>query len=75
MRKILFYGWQVGMRRVPFSLLLREEAGLGLKEAHEIMLRVLDEQPVTLEVSDELEERLLAQAQALGVKCCLEPAS
>jgi ribosomal protein L7/L12 len=56
-------------------LLLREEAGLGLKEAHETMLRVLDEQPVTLEVSDELAERLLAQAQALGVKCCLEPAS
>jgi len=75
MRKILFYGWQVGMRKVPFSLLLREEAGLGLKEAHETMLRVLDEQPVTLEVSDELAERLLDQAQALGVKCCLEPVS
>jgi hypothetical protein len=71
MRKIIFYGWQVGMRKIPFSLLLRDEAGLGLKEAHECMLRVLDEQPVTLEVSDELAERLLAQAQALGVKCRL----
>jgi hypothetical protein len=73
MRKVIFYGWQVGMRKIPFSLLLREETGLALKEAYESMLRVFDEQPVTLEVADELAERLLAQV--LGVKCCLEPAS
>jgi hypothetical protein len=34
---------------------------------------VLAEQPVTLEVPEELAARLLAQAEALGVKCHLEP--
>lgn len=72
MRKITFYGWHVGMRKGAFTLLLRQEAGVGLKEARTIMLRVLDEQPVALEVPDELAARLLAQAEALGVKCRLE---
>jgi hypothetical protein len=57
------------MRKVPFTFLVRDEAGLGIKEAHEAMLRVLDEEEVTLEVADELAVRLLAQAEALGVKC------
>jgi hypothetical protein len=47
MQKITFYGWRVGMQKVAFSLLLRDEAGLGLKEAHESTTRVLDEEPVT----------------------------
>lgn len=73
MRKITFYGWHVGMRKVAFSLLLRDEAGLGLKEAHESMIRVLDEKAVTLEIADERLVLLVAQAEALGIKCRLEP--
>ena len=72
MQRITFYGWHVGMRKVPFTFLLRDEAGLGIKEAHEATIRVLNEEEVTLEVADELAVRLLAQAEALGVKCCLE---
>jgi hypothetical protein len=73
MQRITFCGWHVGMRKVPFTFLLRDEAGLGLKEGHEAMLRVLGEEEVTLEVADELGSRLLAQAEALGVKCRWEP--
>ena len=73
MRKITFYGWQMGMQKIPFSHLMRDEVGLSLKEAQAAMLRVLDEQPVTLHVPDELAERLLTQATALGVRCRLEP--
>jgi len=73
MRELTFYGWQVGMQQEAFTQLLRTEAELGLKEAHAAMLRVLDEQPVTLKAPDALAERLLVQAKALGVRCRLEP--
>lgn len=73
MREITFYGWQVGMQQEAFAQLLRAEAELGLKEAHAVMLRVLDEQPVTLRVPAALAERLLEQAKALGVRSRLEP--
>ncbi len=72
MREITFYGWQVGMQQGAFSQLLRAEVGLGLTESHAVLLHVLDEQPVTLKVPDELAERLLTQAKALGVRCRLE---
>jgi hypothetical protein len=73
MQKVTFYGWHVGMRKIPFTQFLQAEAGVGLKEAHEATMRVLAEQLVTLEVPDELTARLLAQAEALGVKCRWEP--
>lgn len=73
MQKVTFYGWHVGMQKVAFSLLLRDEAGLRIKEAHESTIRVLNEEPVTLEVPAEVAARLLAKAKALGVKCRLEP--
>jgi hypothetical protein len=75
MRNITFYGWQVGMQKVAFTQLLQAEAELGLKEAQAVMLSVLDEQPVVLRVPAALAERLLVQAQALGVRCRLEPLS
>jgi hypothetical protein len=73
MQNITFYGWQVGMQQAAFTQLLRAEAELGLKEAQAVMLRVLDEQPVTLRVPAVLAERLLGHAKALGVRCRLEP--
>lgn len=69
MPSLTFTGWHVGMRKGAFTLLLRQEAALGLKEARAIMLRVLDEQPVTLELPDEAAvARLRRQAEALGVR-------
>jgi hypothetical protein len=73
MQRITFYGWNVGMQKVSFSFLLRDEARIGIKEAHEVTIQVLNEKEVTLEVAGELATRLLAQAEALGVKCRLEP--
>jgi hypothetical protein len=73
MRKITFYGWQMRMQQEAFTQLLRTEAELGQKEAHKVLLSVLEEQPVTLNVPDELAARLLLEAKALGVRCRLEP--
>lgn len=73
MREITFYGWQVGVQQEDFTRLLRAEAELGAQEAHAVMLRVLDEQPVILKVPAALAERLVVQARALGVRCRLEP--
>jgi hypothetical protein len=73
MRILTFYGWHVGMQKVAFTQLLRAEAGLGLKEAHKSTMRILDEEEVRVEVPDERAARLLAEAEALGVKCRLEP--
>jgi hypothetical protein len=73
MRKITFYGWQMRMQQQAFTQLLRTEAELGQKEAHLVLLSVLEEQPVTLNVPDELAARLLLEAKALGVRCRLEP--
>ncbi|MGI4867836.1 MAG: hypothetical protein ACRYFZ_28220 [Janthinobacterium lividum] len=72
MQKITFYGWQVGMQQIPFSYLLRDEVGLSLKEAQVATLRVLDEQPVTINVPNEMAARLFTQGTALGVRCRLE---
>lgn len=70
MHTLTFTGWHVGMRTMAFTLLLRQETALGLKEARSIMLRVLDEQPVTLTLPDEgAVARLRRQAEALGVRC------
>jgi hypothetical protein len=73
MQRITFYGWHEGMQKVSFTFLLRDEAGLRIKEAHEATIRVLNEEAVTLEVPVELATRLLAQAEKLGVKCRWEP--
>lgn len=61
------------MQKVSFSFLLRAVARLGIKEAHDATIHVLNEQEVTLEVAGELATQLLARAEALGVRCCLEP--
>jgi hypothetical protein len=73
MRTITFYGWHGGMRKVAFTQLLRAETGLSLKGAHESTIRVLDEEAVQVEVPEVLAAGLLARAEALGVKCRLEP--
>jgi hypothetical protein len=73
MRDITFYGWQVGMQKMAFTQLLRAEGELGIREAQAVLLRVLDEQPVTMRVPAVLAEHLLTQAKALGVRCRLEP--
>jgi len=69
MQKIRFHGWNVGMRKISFTLLLKE-AGFRLKFAKLVNDRVLDGEQVVLEIqniNDALE--LIEKSRALGVKC------
>ena len=70
--KITFSGWNVGMRSLRFAYLLHHQAGLGLKEAWDIKTRVLDEEPVVLELPAVVAAAVFEQATALGVICALE---
>lgn len=57
----------LGIRKGTLTLLLRRQAGLELQEARALLLRVLDEQPVTRELPAEAAvASLRAQAEALG---------
>lgn len=70
--KITFLGWNVGMRSLRFAQLLHHQAGLGLKEAWDIKTRVLDTEPVVLELPAAMAAAIFEQAIALGVNCTLE---
>ena len=70
--KITFSGWNVGMRSLRFAQLLHHQAGLGLKEAWDIKTRVLDKEPVVLELPSAMAAAVFEQATALGVICTLE---
>lgn len=65
--KITFSGWQVGMKSLRFACLLHEEAGLGLQEAWDIKTKVLNEEPVVLELPASIGAAVLEHATALGV--------
>ena len=70
--KITFLGWNVEMRSLRFAQLLHHQAGLGLKEAWDIKTRVLDKEPVVLELPSAMAAAVFEQATALGVICTLE---
>jgi hypothetical protein len=70
--KITFSGWNVGMRSLQFAQLLHHQAGLGLKEAWDIKTRVLDKEPVVLELPAAMAAAIFEQATALGVICTVE---
>jgi hypothetical protein len=53
--KITFSGWHAGMKSFRFAQLLHEQAGLGLREAWNIKTKVLNEEPVVLELPASIE--------------------
>jgi len=55
-----------------FAQLLHNVAGLGLQEAWSIKTKVLNEEPVVLELPASIGAAVLAQAKALGVICAEE---
>jgi ribosomal protein L7/L12 len=69
MTKIIFEGWDVGMRKIPFIKLLNEKAGLTLQEAKNLKDRLIDNNEiVVVEIEDEnLAEEILKDAQKLKV--------
>jgi hypothetical protein len=70
--KITFSNWRVGMKSLQFAQLLHHEAGLGLAEAWSIKTKVLDQEPVVLELPASTATAILEQATALGVIRTLE---
>ena len=70
--KITFSGWNVGMRSLRFAQLLHHQAGLELKESWDIKTRVLDKEPVVLELPAAMAAAVFEQATALDVICSLE---
>ncbi|MET4075098.1 hypothetical protein [Hymenobacter sp. UYCo722] len=69
--EITFFGWQVGMKSLRFARLLHEEAGLELAEAWAIKTKVLNEEPVVLELPAAIGAAVLEKATALGVICTM----
>jgi hypothetical protein len=74
MTKIIFEGWEVGMRKIPFIKLLNEKAGLSLKDSKNLKDRLVDDNEIIeMEVPDEnLAIEILAEAKRLKVKGRLE---
>lgn len=62
------------MKSFRFAKLLHEQAGLGLKEAWDIKTKVLDEEPVELELPASIGAAVLEQAKALGLSVPWTPA-
>jgi hypothetical protein len=70
MPTILFKGWKVAMRGIPFILLLREKTDISLKRAKEIKERIVDDEIVTFEVPTYQEaNEVVTGARVLGVIC------
>ncbi|HVW15871.1 MAG TPA: hypothetical protein VHB54_18720 [Mucilaginibacter sp.] len=68
MTKVVFKGWRVGMRKIPFTMLLKQGAGLSLKQARTIKTKVLDNEEVVIEIDNIDDVRaLVVKANNLGV--------
>ena len=74
MVKIIFEGWDVGMRKIPFTKLLNEKAGLTLQEAKNLKDRLVDNNEIIeMELDDEtLAKEILEDAKKLKVKGRIE---
>lgn len=54
MPKLIFEGWNVGMRKIPFVRLLHEKAGLTLTEAKKIKDDIVDNDKIVELVIDDV---------------------
>ncbi|WP_313266395.1 hypothetical protein [Sphingobacterium sp.] len=66
---MIFESWDVGMRKIPFTKLLNEKAGLTLQEAKKLKDRLVDNNEIIeVEIDDEiLAKAILEEAQKLKV--------
>ena len=59
--------WSVGFRKIEFNDLLREFAGCGLAEAKRAVDRLLDHEPLVIEIpDDEAAEEFVRRAIEIG---------
>jgi len=67
MARVVFTGWNPGLQKVSLAKLLRSEASLSLKEAHEYVCRIMEREVVTVDMpTTEAAEDLVARAVSLG---------
>ena len=67
--KIVFEGWEVGMRKIPFIKLLKGKAGLSLSESKRIKDGVVNGEIIEINIKDEeLAKEMVEDAKKMGVK-------
>ena len=73
MATIIFIGWQIGMRGIPFMKLLNAKANISLKRAMEIKIKIVDDEVIELNVKDTARaNEIIEEARELGVLCELK---
>lgn len=70
MTRIIFTGWEVGMRKIPFIKLLNEKGGLSLNQAKVLKDKLVDDnEAIEIRVENEaLANEILDEARKLKVK-------
>ncbi|MAO63618.1 MAG: hypothetical protein CL666_01325 [Balneola sp.] len=73
MRKVEFYGWDVGAKKISFTKLLRDKGNLTLKDAKNVNTRIMNgNENVVLEFEEESVAKLIVEESTnLGFKCRL----
>lgn len=68
--RIVFDGWDIGMRKIPFTKLLHEKAGMSLTDAKRAKDRLVANDGIVEIVvqSEDLANEILAEALCLNVK-------
>lgn len=70
MAKIIFTGWNAGMRGIPFVSLLTEKADISLKQAMDIKIGIVNNEIIRLIVSsDSVAREIILCAREFGVIC------
>ncbi len=74
MIKVIFEGWEVGMRKLPFIKLLNEKAGFSISEAKKMKDDLVDNNKVIVIKTDnnDLAKEILSEAKKLKVLGRLE---
>ncbi len=69
MIKVIFEGWEVGMRKIPFIKLLNEKAGFSLSEAKKMKDDLVDNNKVIVIETDniDLAKEIFNKAKKLKV--------
>ena len=73
MTRIIFYEWEVGMKKVPFIKLLNKKAGFSLDEAKRMKDKLVDEDStIEIIIDDELAKQITEEARQYQVLCKME---
>ena len=69
MTTVTIRGWHYGFQKVNFTMLMKSGMGLTLSPAKKITDRILDGEPVELEIPNDRLDHLLAAMTELGAIC------